>query len=338
VNSERRRAGGPDLGPYGAYHRGDSPVSRDHRKAGRDRGQRQSRPGLGRRGFLGIGIAAAVTVTDFPDWQAPSAHAAQIASQGVPLLVKSQGVLFAPAQVIGAGGTYTSGNLVVTQPGFEAVVIAKIPNTATVPFVRVRLTWVDSSSSQIVAETIWIQPASTVAPGWQCMARGPSKADLVQVAVTNLETVQSVTALICVLANSRIYPGDVLVNDTFQDSSAVVPTWTLAPNSPLTEVLGQVSNQSIGASGQQTWLIPPGNGGKGVLTMNTGASAVSNVRVNLYPVPSSQFSSNPPLVPGLPAASDFASEFIVPRAPMSLTVANLGTAAISNSWTLVQES
>ena len=277
-------------------------------------------------------------MTDFPDWQAPSAHAAQIAQQGVPLLSKSGGVLFLPSQVIGANGSYQSANLPVTQPGFECVIIAKIGNTATVPFVRVRLAWVDSSSSQIVAETIWIQPASTVAPGWQCMARGPSKADLIEVTVTNLDGAQAVTALICVLANSRIYPGDVLVNDTFQDSSANVPTWTLAPNSPLTEVLGQVSNQNIPASGQQTWLIPPGNGGKGVLTMNTGASTPANVRVNLYPVPSSQFSNNPPLVPGLPVANDFASEFIVPRAPMSLTVANLATAAISNSWTLVQES
>jgi hypothetical protein len=279
-----------------------------------------------------------MTVTDFPDWQAPAAHAAQIATQGVPLLAKSQGVLLASNQVIGPNGTYSSGNKVVTQTGFECVVITKIPNSATVPFVLVRLAWVDSSSSQIVAETIWIQPCSTVAPGWQCMARGPSKADLVQVTVQNQDSAQSVTALVCVLANSRIYPGDVLVNDTFQDSSAIVPAWTLAPNSPLTEVLGQVSNQSIPAAGQQTWLIPPGNGGKGVLTMNTGAAVLSNVRVNLYPVPSALFSNNPPLVPGLPAASDFASEFIVPRAPMSLTVANLGTAAISNSWTLVQES
>lgn len=277
-------------------------------------------------------------MTDFPDWQAPQAHATSIAATGVPLLAKSGTVLFLPSQVIGANGTYTSGNLPVTQPGFEAVIITKIANTATVPFVRVRLAWVDSSSSQIVAETIWIQPASTVAPGWQCMARGPSKADLVQVTVTNLDGAQAVTALICVLANSRIYPGDVLVNDTFQNSSAAVPTWTLAPNSPLTEVLGQVTNQSIGASGQFTWLLPPGNGAKGVLTMNTGASTVSNVRTNLYPVPSSQFSNSPPLVPGLPAANDFAAEFVVPRCPMSLTVANLATAAIITSWTLVQES
>ena len=277
-------------------------------------------------------------MTDFPDWQAPAAHASQIATQGVPLLAKSTIALLTVGQVIGANGTYTSGNKTVTQPGFECVVVAQIPNTATVPFVRVRLAWVDSSSSQIVAETIWIQPASTVAPGWQCMARGPSKADLVQVTVTNLDAAQSVTALVCLLANSRIYPGDVLVNDTFQDSSANVPTWTLAPNSPLTEVLGQVSNQNIPAAGQQTWLIPPGNGAKGVLTMNTGAANVSNVRVNLYPVPASQFSNNPPLVPGLPATNDFAAEFVVPRCPMSLTVANLATAAISNSWTLVQES
>jgi len=275
---------------------------------------------------------------DFPDYSPHVATANQVAATGVPLLAKSQNVLFTQGQVIGPNGTYASGNKTVTQTGFECVVITKIPNTATVPFVLVRLAWVDSSSSQIVAETIWIQPCSTVAPGWQCMARGPSKADLVQVTVQNWDSAQSVTATVCVLSNSRIYPGDVLVNDTFQDSSAAVPAWTLAPNSPLTEVLGQVTNQSIGASGQSTWLIPPGNGGKGVLTMNTGASNVSNVRTNLYPVPAVLFSNSPPLVPGLPLANDFAAEFIVPRAPMSLTVANLGTAAISTSWTLVQES
>lgn len=277
-------------------------------------------------------------MTDFPDWQAPQAHATQIAATGVPLLVKSTSVLDITGRVIGANGSYQSGNLAVSQPGFECVILAQIPNTATVPFVRVRLAWVDSSSAQIVAETIWIQPASTVAPGWQCMARGPSKADLVQVTVTNLDAAQAVTAGIVLLANSRVYPGDVLVNDTFQNSSAAVPAWTLAPNSPLTEVLGQVTNQNIGASSQFTWLLPPGNGAKGVLTMNTGAATVSNVRVNLYPVPPSQFSNSPPLVPGLPAANDFASEFVVPRCPMSLTVANLATTAISTSWTLVQES
>jgi hypothetical protein len=338
VTSEPRNAGSPDLGPYGAYHRGNSAVSRHNRKAAGRLGGADRWRGLGRRGFIAAAIAAVSVTTDVPDWQPHIATADQIAATGVPLLAKSQGVLFVPAQVIGPNGTYTSGNKVITQPGYECVVITKIPNTATVPFVRVRLAWVDSSSSQIVAETIWVQPCSTVAPGWQCMARGPSKADLVQVTVQNWDSAQSVTALVCVLANSRVYPGDVLVNDTFQDSSAVVPTWTLAPNSPLTEVLGQVSSQSIAAAGSSTWLIPPGNGARGILTMNTGASSASNVRTNLYPVPAVLFSSNPPLVPGAPAVNDFAAEFIVPRAPMSLTVANLGTAAITTSWTLVQES
>lgn len=278
-----------------------------------------------------------MTIADFPDWQAPAAHAAQIASQGVPLLTKSTSVLFRNAQVIGANGTFNSGNLQVSQIGFECNIIAQVANTATVPFLRIRLTWVDSGSSAIVGETIWIQPMSSVAPGWQCTARGPSKADLCQVSITNLDAAQAATVQIVLLQNSRLYPADRIVNDSFQDSSANVPTWTLAPNSPLTEVLGVVSSSSIPASGQTTWLIPPGTGTKAVMTCNTGASTPANVRTNLYPVPSSQFGANPPLIPGLPVANDFASEFVMPSCPLSFTIANLATTAISASWTLVTE-
>lgn len=335
--SDRGRAGGDHLGGNRTSNRTDRPVSRTGRKEAGRRGDPGRWARLGRRGFLGLGLTAAMTIADFPDWQSPAAHAAQIATAGVPLLTKSQQVLLRNPQTIAGNSTYNSGNLQVTQPGFECTIVAQVPNTATIPFLRIRLTWVDSGSASIVGETIWIQPMSQVAPGWQCNVRGPSKADLVQVSITNLEPAQTATVVIALLANSRVYTDDLVSNDPLQNSSAVVPGWTLPTLPPLAEVLGMISSQSIGASSQVTWLIPPGSGTKAVLTCNTGASTPSNVRTNLYPVPSAVFGNNPPMVPGLPVANDFAAEFVMPRAPLSLTIANLATTAIIASWSLVQE-
>lgn len=278
-----------------------------------------------------------MTVADFPDWQAPSAHAQQIAQQGVPLLTKSSSVFFAPAQVIGANGTFTRANLPVSQIGYEFVIVAQVPNTATVPFLRVRLTWNDSGSAQIVGDDYWVQPMSSVAPGWQCVGRGPSKADLVTINITNLDPAQSATVLICLLNNSRVYVTDQLFNDPLQNSSANVPGFTLPGTPPLNEMLAAVPDFSIAASGSKTWLIPPGSGVPGVISVHTGAASAGNVRTNLFPVPSSQFGTDPPLIPGAPAATDFSQQLIVPRAPMTLQVSNLATAAISTSWSLVQQ-
>lgn len=278
-----------------------------------------------------------MTIADFPDWQAPSAHAAQIASQGVPLLTKSTKLLSLGGSTVNASGTYNSPTLPITQPSFELVIACDGNSVLANPFAYVFVNWIDSATGNLVEQNSMVVPVVTASNNSVVVLHGPSKADQVQLSVGNLDSAGSFKLYLTLLANSRVYVEDSSHWINGQFSGVTIGSFTLPTYSNNNEVLGTVSNFTIPASGGQTWLAGMGNGKRCTLSMATGTTAGGNFRVHVWPMPSSQFGASPELVPTAPADTAFNQDFIAPRTPLLVTLDNRQTTAITCNWTLVSE-
>lgn len=278
-----------------------------------------------------------MTVPDFPDWQAPLAHAAQIASQGVPLLTKNTVLLSVNGPTVNISGTYASATLSIKQPSYELVIACDGNSVLANPFAYVFLNWIDSNTGNTVEQNTMVVPVVTNSNNSIVVMRGPSKADQVQLTVANLDTAGSFKLYATLLANSRVYTDDVSHWINGQFSGVTIGTFTLPTYSNNNEVLGVVNNFTIPASGGQTWLCGMGNGKRATLSMATGTSAGGNFRVHVWPLPSSVFGVSPELVPTAPADTSFNQDFTAPRTPLLVTLDNRQTTAITCDWSLVTE-
>lgn len=266
-----------------------------------------------------------MTIADFPDWRAPSAHAAEIASQGVPLLTRSQLIANQTFTNLGHGLSTGTPNLVVTQPGYEIIVNPKFPAGTTNPFVEINLQWTDSGSGAGVANDVFYVPGCIDAHGFVVTGRGPSKGDRLVVGVTNLDTAQSVTCTVEVLVNSRVYPTDVWrFNNTLANSSTVtgftLPTF---PDDP--SCLGAVTGASVAATSNLQWLMGIGTGGPVTVTLECSGPVPGSARFHAYALPSSAYGTVAPLIAYTAANLNQQYTFNPPRAPWLLQAANNAT-------------
>lgn len=266
-----------------------------------------------------------MTIADFPDWQAPSAHAAQIASQGVPLLTKSQLLANQTFASIAHGASNGTGTLVVTQPGYEIIVNPKFPAGTTNPFVEVNLQWIDSATGNGVANDVWFVPGCTDAHGFVVYGRGPSKADRVSVGITNLDTAQSVTCTVELLVNSRVLPVDVWrFNNTLANSSTVTGfTLPSFPDDP--SCLGTVTGASVPATSNLQWLMGIGSGGPVTVTIEASGPVPGSARFHAYALPSSAYGTIAPLIAYTAGNLNQSYTFNPPRAPWLLQAVNSAT-------------
>lgn len=266
-----------------------------------------------------------MTVADFPDWQAPQAHADQIAVTGVPLLTKSTLLANTVYTNLAAGASNGTVGLPVTQTGYEIILNPKFAAGTTNPFIEVQLQWVDSGTGLQVASDSFYLPGSEAPSGLAVFGRGPTKGNQLFVTVTNLSSNNPVTTALTVLQNSRVYASDVW---RFQNSSVnnqTVAGFTL-PTFPDDEsCLGTVTGASVAASGSASWLMGIGSGGPVTVTLECSGPVATNARFHAYALPSSVYGTTAPLIAYQAANLNQAYTFNPPRAPWLLQAVNTAT-------------
>lgn len=267
-----------------------------------------------------------MTIADFPDWQAPAAHAGQIAQQGVPLLTASKLLANDTITALAHGASFGTPGLTVSQPGYEIIVNPKFAAGTTNPFVEVQLQWVDIGTGIQMASDSFFIPGSTQPSGLAVFGRGPTKGNQLFVTVTNLDTVNPVTLGLTVLQNSRVPQTDVW---RFQNSSVnnmTVPGFTL-PSLPDDEsCLGTITGATIAASASSSWLMGIGAGGPVTFSIEASGETAANSRFFAYVLPSSIYGTNAPLIDFTAANLNQTYTFNPPRAPWLFKAQNQNTA------------
>lgn len=275
-------------------------------------------------------------LTDYPDYSPHVAHADQIAATGVPLLTKS-GLLFRQAIVnLGAGQAASTGVLPVSQIGYEVLVSAQTGGASANPFARVAMAWTDSTTGFIVATDTFMMPMATDAGGFTIIGRGPTKADGLNITVTNYDTVTAPVIALTALQNSRVYPADQWRWSGTADAGRTVPGYTLAALNPDETVLGFVGGISLAAGAASTWLFGMSPGGPVQLSYGLAGVAASNIRVHVFPLPTGLYSGQNDLAGDTVANLSDSVTFYATRSPLAVEVGNIATSGtLSGSMAMV---
>lgn len=199
---------------------------------------------------------------------------------------------------------------------------------STVPFAIVSLSWFnqDSLTAQPVAEESWILAAgATGTAGTFTIGVGPQKAAYLQIAITNLDSVQ-MSVTIELNSTSRTVAEDRWWWDIGE--SVAVPTYTNSSVATLaadTNLLGQESSLAIPPSPQVTHLCGM-FAGPVYFRYNGGSSG--KVTATLKPVPAAAGYVGTPTVMGGSAlvneqpVGEFETILYLPRAPTTITFSN----------------
>lgn len=264
-------------------------------------------------------------MTDFPDWQAPQAHATAIAGTGVPLLTGST-QLANTSNAIAASGNVSLGPFVVSQIGYELVVSCDMANAATNPFVTVVLTWTDSVSGVQVATDSFSTVCGAASLSFlPTAARGPSKADRLAITIYNSDTARVANVNLVLLQNSRIYPRDDFFWVSQYPNTLLVPAFTLATQMPDENCLGVAADVTLAASASSTFLFGMYDGPILVgVCMTTGA--LSSLALSIAPEPTNIYIGHFPVYQGTPSQPSFYVGGS--RAPLKVLIANLATTSI----------
>lgn len=166
-----------------------------------------------------------MTLTDYPDWQTPQAHADTISNTGVPLLAR-------PASLVNLSGTVGSGltatvasNLAIHKIGYEITVTAFAP-ASNQSIVTMQLIWIDSVSGQVVITDEWDFYAGSgpIANAHIVRGTGPTKGDTLTVKIS--QNVSTITAswTVVMAENSRVYLRDDWRTDSFGGATGITGT------------------------------------------------------------------------------------------------------------------
>lgn len=255
-------------------------------------------------------------VADYPDWSPHVAHADQIAATGVPLLTKSTRLYQQAFINVGPGATASTGQLSVSQIGYEVVINTQAGTPSTSPFCRVSLTWTDSTTGATVATDTYIVPMAASPGLFPVVGRGPTKADELTLTVKNLDTVTAPSVSVIVLQNSRVYPADRWSWANPAMGSVTVPGFTKAvlPNDQ--SVLGIFSDLNVPASSSVPILCGMAPGQMVNLAGNTAGVSPGSITINVTTKPDSEYTPNGIVLRASLTTAAFQFQFIAPAAPL----------------------
>lgn len=195
-------------------------------------------------------------MTDFPDWQAPQAHANAISTTGAPPLVLKRVVDVLIGQNVPALGTVTrpaSGAFSINQPGYEIQInVATLGGTA--PACSVELQWFDSSFGGLVDDEVYYFLSGNL-NGHLIHGRGPSKGDQVVAIIKNYDPTSAVTFSYTLLQTSRVFTREFWKTTTKGGVNPVFPGFTATPQNLPANVLCAQS-VSVPASGSSSFMLP----------------------------------------------------------------------------------
>lgn len=267
-----------------------------------------------------------MTVSDYPDWQTPAAHASQIAITGVPLLRFTNNLgNAAGATIAGAANVALLAFTAINQPGYEVTIVASMPaGTGTVPFLHVELEWLDTASNiQVAKRDIVVTCGPGTANSLTYYLRGPMHGNQFSVRVINLDP--AVVATVSWTANeiSHVYEHDEAIQFMYHGTP---PNGFTNPAGVPTANLVAYTAASLAASASNTFLMAL-YAGDVILNIDNINSA-NAAKVELFdPAGLITGTANSPIFGVDVAAAGSASiQLTLPFSPLLLKVTNLGTA------------
>lgn len=275
-------------------------------------------------------------VTDYPDYSPHVAHAQQIAATGVPLLTLSTPLISTTSQNIAGNAVYTPPVKPVSQIGYEFWLQASTGAAATVPYLQVKMTWIDSTSGRAVATDSFVVPAASSPGGFVTIGRGPTKADQLSLTIQNLDPAVGATINLAILQNSRVYPRDTWQWQMGNVVGVTVPGFTL-PTLPDDEsVLGVLNSSTVAASSSSGFLFGMAPGALVQLAGATSGITPSNVGLIVSALPAGVYTAGGQLLNTVLTTAQFSYQFIAPRAPLFVQWSNnatSGTLSVSGMMT-----
>lgn len=267
-----------------------------------------------------------MTVFDFPDWQYTQAHADRIANTGVPLLRFTNNLQFSASQtLVGAANITLMPSMAINQPGYEVAITVSMPTgTGTVPFIRLSLQWLDSTSNiQVARRDVVLSAGNGTANALTYYIRGPMHGNRFLIKAVNLDP--AVTATIAWTANetSHVYEHDEAIQNAY---GGTAPNGFTNPAGVATANLIAYTAASIGASGSNTFLCAL-QAGDVILNIDA-ISAANTTKVELFdPAGYITGAANSPIFGiDVAAAGSQSLQLTLPFSPLLLKVTNLGTA------------
>jgi len=183
------------------------------------------------------------------------------------LLAASDAVVaMGTAANVAASTTFTvpGGPFTLTQIGYDAFIQVQANATSSFPYVAVTFTWLDSVSSQIVAQERWNLNGATAAQFQEYLASGPTKGNQLTITCQNFDVTHAMQFQIVMVENSRVRIRDDIRQLTYN----AVPSLTNGNSDPPAQFLLQ-SAPSINAGVTQARTIPVYSGKVKILATGT---------------------------------------------------------------------
>lgn len=197
-----------------------------------------------------------MTVTDYPDYTTPQAHANAISLTGAPPLVLKQVVDVLIGQNLPANGTVTrpaSGSFPINQPTYEVQLnIATLG--ATAPACSIELQWYDSTFGALMDTEIYYFLSGNV-NGHIIHGRGPTKGDRVIVIFRNYNATSAVSVTYTLLQTSRVFTREFWKTINKGAVNPVFPGFTTIGMNPAANTIAADST-SVAASGSAIKVLP----------------------------------------------------------------------------------
>lgn len=267
-----------------------------------------------------------MTVTDYPDWQTPQAHATAISITGAPLLRLTNNLGSGSAVTIAGGATDTF--LVATsvnQPGYELTVQAYMPaSSGTVPFLHVQMIWYDATLGiKIAKRDVVMACGNAVGNVLTYYMRGPMHGDKMMITCQNLDPAVTATVTWSANATSHVYEQDGAIQYGY---TGTAPNGYLWPAGVPTANLIAYESASIAASGSESFLCAL-YAGDVILNVENITSA-QNVKIELFDSPGyiTGTAGSPFFGVDVAGGSSDSLQLTLPYSPVTLKATNLSTA------------
>lgn len=200
--------------------------------------------------------ARRMTVTDYPDYTTPQAHANAISLTGAPPLVLKQVLDFLVGQNMNGGTSLTrpaSGSFSVNQPGYEIFLNVATLGTPA-PVLSVELQWYDSFTGSLVDDEAYLFYSGNV-NGHFVHGRGPSKGDRLVVVLKNTAASTAMSVSYVLMQTSRTFTREFWKTISKAGTQPVYP----GLNAGLADISSNMFyNQSstVAANGTNSFVLP----------------------------------------------------------------------------------
>jgi len=242
---------------------------------------------------------------------------------GTPLLHGARQVFSVTGQVIAASGTFTTGAITITKPGYLIRVTGLMSGAnAAVPFLEADVQWwVNPNNGQLTSEEIWYLNCGS-ASAVRTNGKGPTKGDRMSIAFTNGDAVDSVTVNIQVWETTQH-----ITRDDWRNAGGVASATATGINAD--GLANIIASDSVNVPANSTKLKNmPLYAGQVNITINQNVAAAS--QVNIQPIGDFNLASAQPV-----AILDWTKPLgtlysaILPRCPCQVVVFNGGAGAVN---------